>query len=64
MSLINIKAIEAEALKEISQEKADKAKKALVAKLRQLEAARQVVRNMEHEVADLKESIADGSFVG
>lgn len=63
MSLIDIKAVEEEALKEIREEKSKKAKTALVTKLRQLESAKQVVRNIEAEIVDVKASIADGSFV-
>lgn len=63
MALIDIKAVEAEALKEIGDERSKKAKTALIGKLRQLESAKQVVRNVEAEIADLKASIADGSFV-
>jgi hypothetical protein len=64
MALIDIKAVKDEALKEISDERSKKAKTALVAKLRQLESAKQVVRNIEAEIADLEASIEDGSFTG
>ena len=47
---------------EVSKERSEKAKRALVSKLRALEAAKQVVRNVEAEIGDLKASIADGSF--
>lgn len=62
MALIDIKQVMAEAQAEVTKERADKAKKALVTKLRALDAAQQVVRNIEAEVEDLKASIADGSF--
>lgn len=64
MSLFDIKAVEDEANAEIAKERADKAKRALITALRKKEAALQVVRNIEVEIADLKASIADGSFAG
>jgi anti-sigma28 factor (negative regulator of flagellin synthesis) len=62
MALIDINAIEAEAKKEINEERSKKAKTALVTALRKKEAAMQVVRNIDAEIEDLKASIADGSF--
>lgn len=64
MALFDIKAVEDEANAEIAKERADKAKRALITALRKREAAMQVVRNIEAEIADLKASIADGSFPG
>lgn len=64
MALFNIKEVEEAANREIADEKAKKAKTALVSKLRQLDAAKQVVRNVESEIDDLKASIEDGSFSG
>lgn len=64
MALIEIKSIKEEAEREIREEATKKAKDAIKRKLRDLEAARAVVRNIEREVADLEASIADGSFVG
>lgn len=64
MALIDIKDVKKQALAEINKEKSDKAKTALVTALRKLEAAKQVVRNIEAEVRDLEASIEDGSFVG
>lgn len=64
MSLFDIKRVREEAEKEVSQETADKAKKALVSKLKQREAAKSVLANIEREIADLEASIADGSFIG
>lgn len=64
MALIDIKAIEKEAQKQINEEMQSKAKAALVKKLRDLENAKQIVRNIERDIEDLKASIADGSFVG
>lgn len=62
--LFDIKAVEEQAKKQIASEKAEKATKALVVSLRKLDAAQQVVRNVEAEITDLKASIADGSYVG
>lgn len=64
MALIDIKAIEKDAQDEINKEVQGKAKTALVKKLRDLENARQIVRNIERDIDDLKASIADGSFAG
>lgn len=64
MSLIDIKQVEKDANAEINKERADKAKAALVKKLRELATAQDVVRNIERAVEDLKASIADGSFTG
>lgn len=64
MALIDIKAIEQEAQKQINAEIQDKAKTVLVKKMRDLENAKQIVRNIERDIEDLKASIADGSFVG
>lgn len=61
--MIDIKKVLGEAEKQISEEKTTKAKTALVAALRRLDSARDVVRNCEREIEDLKASIADGSFV-
>jgi len=62
--MFDIKQVEAEAIKEIADEEADKAKGALVKKLRELSAAKKIVKNIEREIDDLKASIADGSFTG
>lgn len=64
MSLIDIKGVKEEALKEINKERTDKAKTALVKKLRELSVAEDVVRNIKRSIEDLEASIADGSFVG
>lgn len=63
MSIIDIEKVVAEANKEVNEEFAAKAKKALIASMRRLESAKQVVRGIEAELTDLKASIADGSFV-
>ena len=60
--MFDIKAVREAARKEIAEEQSKKAKDALKAKLRNLEAAKQVVRNIEQEIEDLEASIADGSF--
>ena len=59
---VDIKSIKAEAEKQIAEERAAKAKTALVGKLRQKAAAEEVVKNIDREIADLEASIADGSF--
>ncbi len=64
MSLIDIEAVKKEARKEIADESAKKAKAALVNKLRCLDSAEKVVANIKREIADLEQSIADGSFPG
>lgn len=64
MALIDIAAIKAEAAKSINDEIAEKAKTALVKKMRQLSDAKMIVGNIEREIADLEVSILDGSFTG
>lgn len=60
--MIDIKSVKEEARKEIAEEQGKKAKDALKRKLRDLEAAKQIVRNIEREIEDIEASIADGSF--
>lgn len=62
--LLDVKKVTEEARKQIAEEKTEKAKRALVQKLRALDTAKDVVRNIEREIADLEASITDGSFVG
>lgn len=62
MALIEIGKIEEEARKQINEERAKKAKDALLKKLRDLDNAEQIVRNIRRDIEDLKASIADGSF--
>lgn len=62
--MIDIKAVKEEARKEIAEEQGKKAKDALKKKLRDLEAAKNIVRNIEREINDIEASIADGSFAG
>lgn len=62
MALIDIATVEKEALKEINDELAKKAKDALVRKLRELAAAKQVVAGIQVQLDDLKQRIADGTL--
>lgn len=62
--MLDIKAVQEEARKQVADETAAKAKSALVKKYRDLALAEQIVRNIKREVADLEASIADGSFYG
>jgi hypothetical protein len=64
MSLIDIDAVKAEAAKEINKERTDKAKAALVKRMRELAAAEDVVKNIKRAIDDLEQSIVDGSFTG
>lgn len=61
--MFDIKKLKEEARAEVNKEAAERAKKALVAKMREKAAAEKIVRNIEREIADLEASIADGSFV-
>jgi phage gp46-like protein len=61
-SLIDINAVKAKALKEISDEAGKKATDALVRQLRIVAAAEQVVRAEKLKQADLEAQIADGTF--
>lgn len=60
--MFDIKQVMAEANKEIADEKSKKAKGMIVAKLRALDAAKQVVSNIERELDDIQASIIDGTF--
>lgn len=60
--LFDAKKVREEANKVIAEEKAEKAKVALVKKLRELDVAQSVVANIQREIADLEASISDGSF--
>ncbi len=64
MALIDITAVKTEAQKEINKERTDKAKAALGKKLRELAAAEDAVANIKRSIADLEQSIVDGSFAG
>lgn len=61
--MFDIKKVEEDAKAEIAKEKAEKAKTALVKKLRERDSAQAIVANIDREIEDLKASIADGSFV-
>lgn len=60
--MFDVKKVVAEARAEIAKEQGEKAKSALVKKLRDLSNAQNIVRNIEREITDLEASIADGSF--
>lgn len=62
--MIDIKAVMDQAEKEVAEETTKKAVSALKGKLRQLSDAKQIVKNIEREVEDLKASLGDGSFAG
>lgn len=49
---------------ELAADNLKAATRALKVKLQSLDSARKIVANLEREVADLKASITDGSFVG
>lgn len=52
--MIDINEVEKQAKEEISKEKFDSVKNRLVDKLRELDKARQVVRNIEKEIETIK----------
>lgn len=60
--MIDVKKVLTEARAEIAKEKAEKAKKQLVDKLRQLDTAKTVVGNIEREIADLEARIVEGNY--
>lgn len=62
MSLIDIKAIKAEAAKQIAEELGKKAKDALVRQMRLVAAAEDVVRAEKLKLADIEAQIADGTL--
>ena len=62
--MIDIKAVKEQARKEVTEESQKKAVMALKAKLKELENAKQIVKNIEREIQDLEASLADGSFAG
>jgi|SaaInl4_200m_RNA_FD_contig_41_242541_length_823_multi_8_in_0_out_0_2 hypothetical protein len=55
----DIKAVREKAEKEIQDERMEKAKKKLVTKLRELDAAKMVVRNIKHELKVLEADISE-----
>ncbi|QBQ99238.1 hypothetical protein [Paraburkholderia pallida] len=60
--MLDIKALEEEAKKEVRDETQSRAKRAVVTKLKQIQTAEQVLVNLRREYDDLMASIADGSF--
>jgi len=60
--MFDINQVEKDAKAEIAKEQAEKAKTALVKKLRERDTAQRIVANIDREIEDLKQSIADGSF--
>lgn len=63
MALFDIKEVKDAARAEINKERNEKAKSALIRKLRELDAAEQIVVNIKRQIADLEASIEDGSFI-
>lgn len=61
--MIDIKAVTAQARKEVAEERTKAAVAALKRQLNDLANAQQVVENIKRDIADLEASIADGSFV-
>lgn len=62
MSLIDIKAVEAEATEQIAKERAAKARDALVKQMRVVENAKAILRAEELKLVDIKAQIADGTI--
>lgn len=62
MSLIDIKAVKDAANKEISDERAAKAKTALVRQMRVLAAAEDVVRAEKIKLGDIEQQIEEGTI--
>lgn len=59
-----IQQVREEAEAQLKKELTDKAKTALIKKLRDWDTAKKIVANIEREIADLEKSIEDGSFSG
>jgi hypothetical protein len=57
--MFDIKLVEAEARKEVADEKAKKAKTKIVAKLKEIEAAEKIVANLKQEYAVLLADIGN-----
>lgn len=60
MALLDIKKIKEEALKEVNKDAEEKAKSLIKNKLREVEQARKILRNLERELEDLYVDIAEG----
>lgn len=61
MSIIDIKAIKAEAAKAINDEVVKKAKDQLISQMRAVDHARRILRAEELKLADLEARIGEGS---
>lgn len=61
---ISTKSVREQAEEELKAERSKSAKEALKIKLRELDRAKAIVANIERQIADLEESIGDGSFAG
>lgn len=59
MALINIGDVEKQAYKEMREEREKQAIKELKAKMKQIEQAQLIVRNLQRELEVLKEEIGD-----
>lgn len=60
--MIDIKKVKADALAEITKERTDKAKNALIRQMRVVEQAEQVLRAEKLKLADIEAQIADGTL--
>lgn len=59
MSLLDVKKVRSEAEKELREEREKEAKEALKAKLRELDDAKAVVRNIERELEDINAELEE-----
>lgn len=59
--MIDIKKVQEEAEKEFNEEKMTKAKNRVKGKLKELESAKQIVRNLERELQDIYATIDEQS---
>jgi hypothetical protein len=62
MSLIDIKAIKEQANAEFAKERTEAIKKKLIAQMRVVDQARQVLRGEEMKLADLEAQAVDGTL--
>lgn len=60
--LINIDAVKKEAMLEINEERVKKAKQRLIAQLRVIENAEQILRAEKIKLADIEQQISDGTL--
>lgn len=56
--MVNFKDVKEAAIQEVDKEKMDEAKNRYKIKLKQLEDARKVVRNVEREIEDLEDELS------